>query len=178
MEWNEILAMIFSAIAMQVLGFAFNRISRHKAELSTTGEYTMSLPNGYRILAFVCLVIAVIFIVGMIFFYEPGLIFIGTLMVLFFGGFGVYLLMCYRNHRVRFTDIYFSVTSWTGKERKIWWVDIRDMKYGVNSGYVKITAPNAKVGVSYHLKGFKTFLAMMERQTSYRIKDLRLPFQF
>ena len=74
MEWNEFLAMIFSAIAMQVLVFAFNRMSRHKAELSTTGEYTMSLPNGYRILAFACLVIALVFIVGMIFFYEPGLI--------------------------------------------------------------------------------------------------------
>lgn len=108
-------------------------------------------------------------------FVKDGLM-IGFCLFLGFGILGFGCALWYWNHQVVFNSQFIESTSVFNKTTKMNWDEIQKISFGLSSGIITMKDKNnVKVKAHLHLKGIKELIRMMEKQTEWTAKSLKLP---
>ena len=150
-----------------VTTIAMNHLSKSSEQEVVVNEmgYTVLRMNKlYKVLAWVCIGVALSFILVAIYLHEEGMYIISFLMLLFFGGFGFVLLMYYENHKVEYDENFIKINNWKGEEEALRWDEIETVEYNKLTGHLKLHYKNKKRSIHEHLVGFKMLLNKLEEK--------------
>jgi hypothetical protein len=98
------------------------------------------------------------------------------LFFLIFSLLGVYFIVLYRNYRLYFDNEKIVVTNLFGKKNTMKWSEIEKVRSNAFTGYVTLSSASTQLKVHQNLKGMVAFKQVMEAQTKWTAKELRLPF--
>ena len=88
---------------------------------------------------------------------------------------GVIVLLIYRNHILKFNESQFIITSFFGKKKEINWEELKEIKFSVNSNYIKfVSNSNEKVKIHKHLKMLELFADELEKQTKFSRSEMKI----
>jgi hypothetical protein len=82
----------------------------------------------------------------------------------------------YRNYRLYFDNENIVVTDLFGKKNTMKWSEIEQVKSNAFTGYLTLSSATTQLKVHQNLKGMVAFKQVMEAQTKWTAKELRLPF--
>ena len=176
MTWSDFLIPATTTAAVYASMHLLQRGTTTPVTPAANGETTLRLSKFYAILGYVCLGIVLLAIGGALFEEDLTIWWAVLFLFLLFGGLGGACVLWYRNHQVAFTRHRLTVTDYRGKSETLRWEALTDVNYKPGWGYVYLHRAEGKpVKVSHHLVGLQSFLAMLEEQTEWRVRDLRLP---
>ena len=169
---NGIIA-IFSLIVIAYL----TKASKKKTSIDENGEFHLKMNKLYGLIGILGTLLGLFFLI-----YIPLTVKVGDneiwlltfFMLLILLVPGIFLLMYYKNHRVIFGDNSIVVTDVFGKEKKIKWSDITDIKFNILSGMFVISTKSEKIKVHLHLIGISNFTEYIERKTGWKYKNFKI----
>lgn len=179
MESQILQTVLILAITASVLAL-LNKGSSKTVEKNDFEEYELRLNKLYHYVGYGIMLVSVVLLISLIFAINiketEASILIGLLMV-FFGGFGILLILYYKNHKLSFNDKYLVIQNSRGKVTELKWHQIEKIKFSSTSGYIKVTALNEKHIIHSHLVGLKLFLQKLEQHTDFKVADLKIPIK-
>ena len=93
-----------------------------------------------------------------------------------FAALGFVCLFWYVNHRLNFDERTVSATTFYGKTNTVNWNDVTSITFNSLSGLITLTSNNGTtVKAHQHLVGLNSFVELMEQQTKWTAKSLKLP---
>ncbi len=174
MEWIQT---IISTVLISGILFYINKKSTEGVEKNIEGKYELRMNVVCKWIGLLCLIISAGTIVGSVLFYEEGVLTWVAMILLIFGGLGIVLMMYYNNHRLTFDDQSIMFKSWTGEVTNVKWYEIKEINFSSVWGYLKLRTSSQDLKISHQLVGLIQFVVMMEAQTSFKAKELKLPFK-
>jgi len=178
MNWIEAFFQILGAAAIFVF-FAFARNQSQKdVEHELNGDQLLRMHPFYKYLGLVSLFMALGLTIGLLYeLYDQSISLIIGLSItwLMFGFLGIYLLMYYYRHYVRFNEQYFIVNTWLGKEVKMEWQQVTNVRFRIFMAALELKSASKKVNVHQQLTGWKSFVEMFDKKTKWNAKSLKIP---
>ena len=175
MDLGKVIAYVLIGMAVTLVINYMNKGASQEIEKGLNGEVELRMNKFYQTLGYVSIGIALIFILIALYYQETEMYIIGVLMLLLFGGLGLFCLMYYRNHRLNFNDEKIIVHNWRRKIEEISWGEIDEIKFNPFSGYIKVRGLNKNLRIHQHLVGLKEFTESMEKKTKWKASKLKLP---
>jgi hypothetical protein len=158
-------------------GFAFlNKAASKRTIKNEQGWYELRMNRLYQIVGvFVGLMgLSFLFlIVG-----EKNAMALITILILSLGfaALGFVCLLWYVNHRLNFNEQIVSASDFYGKSTSLNWNDVSNITFNSVSGLIKLTGTNgSNIKIHQHLVGLNSFVELMEQQTKWTAKVLKLP---
>lgn len=170
---------VYSAISIAVT-FAMsylNKSANSKPAEPKNGITQLRMNKLYSIIGYMGIGIAIMFSIGSIFFYEPGLEILSVIIWLVMGGSGIVCLIYYINHKVQFDKDKIIISNWRGKTNTFKWNEIRDVKFRPISGYIRIEDEEKTANIHSHLIGLNMFINQLDKKTKFKKSKLKLPFK-
>jgi hypothetical protein len=107
---------------------------------------------------------------------ESDLVF-KILLLLLFGGSGLYIVIFYLNHRVTIDATKIEVYNFKGKSKSIHWTDLQSGKFRLIKGMLDLENQKGDVlSIHQHIIGFKTIIQQIERHSTVSFNNRKLPF--
>lgn len=154
-----------------------NATSNEEQQANEDGKYVLRMNRLYQIIGIISLVVAAVFTIGVIIYFDIEMLILGVMMLLLFGGLGSLCFLYYKNHIVSFDEEAIEITDWRGRENRLYWDEIHKISFNRFSGLVKLESVGKQAGLHYHLVGLVDFVTMMENKTQWRAKALKLPIE-
>lgn len=148
--------------------------SQKNVEMNPHGLTALRIHTLYQILGFMALLFTLIFSIGIL-LNEDDAILIVFFSWLLFGSLGVFLLLWYYKHEVKFDQEKLIVSSWRGKSQELRWTELEEVRFHPFSGQIKMTGDGKTLKLHQHLVGLNTLLELMEAKTKFKKDDLNLP---
>ena len=168
----------FITAGLTGLLYWYIRKSANNISFSADGLVRLTMHPAYKYLAFLCLSICLVCIIGGVYDHErmDATAFVFLLLILaIFGIPGVYGLLLYYNHVVLFDEQFIINRSPFGQVKRASWADITDVVHDTNFAAVYLyVRSRERLLVQQHLKGFDEFRNALHRQRpgfSARIKS-------
>jgi len=93
-----------------------------------------------------------------------------------FAALGFVCLFWYVNHRLNFDEQTVSATNFYGKSNSVNWNEVVNITFNNFSGLITLTSNDGTtVKAHQHLVGLNNFVEVMEQQTKWTAKSLKLP---
>ena len=175
MELDQIIFYGVLTLGISILFRWLSKASQKGIELNTQGFTFLRLHPFYRIIGYLALLMTLILSIGIL-LNEEDAILIVFLSWLVFGSLGVYLLLWYYKHEVKFDPEGLEVSSWLGKVQDLQWSEIDDIRFAPLSGQIKMKGNGKTLKIHQHLVGLNTLLELMEEKTIFKKDQLNLPF--
>ncbi len=143
------------------------------------GQRTLALGRVMAVLAWVCIAIFVLPIIGLSFSDERGDLGTWGLLLLVcgpFGAVGYYLLRYVRYHRVSYDDHGLTVTDQDGNSKSITWTEVTSLNYNPNWGFLYVYTPQGRLKISNALQGFEPFHRVLEQRTGFNTSGFHSPY--
>lgn len=175
MELDQIIFYGVLTLGISILFRWLSKASQKGIELNTQGFTFLRLHPFYRIIGYLALLMTLILSIGIL-LNEEDAILIVFLSWLVFGSLGVYLLLWYYKHEVKFDQEGLEVSSYLGKVQQLQWSEIDDIAFSPFSGQIKLKGKGKTLKLHQHLLGLNTLLDLMEAKTPFKKGELKLPF--
>ncbi len=131
-----------------------NKFSKYEVENDELGYVVLRMNKLYKLVAFICIGVALLFLLVSVCLQENTFSIISGLMLIFFGGFGLVSLLYYKNHKVKFDNDTIIISNWKGAEKELRWNEIETIEYNKLVGQLKISYKDMTINIHQHLVGF------------------------
>ena len=178
MDYTNFIIAIFTTILTSGIIFYIQKTTNKTPEIDKMGQTVLKPSKIYQIYAYIGFAISAVFVVGFAVIQTVDFLIFTVPVLVLFGISAVYSLMIYNNHRVAFDDKTITITDKNGKNQMTTWEDITNLKYDTwSSSIVLKTKIKNKLKINVYCVGIKSFGQALEKNTTYRIKELKLPIQ-
>lgn len=147
-------------------------------QANVNGGYELRMNKLYLVVGLSGLIIGLILILTFPLLAEElsvELFLILGLILLVFWGTGLTCLLYFVNHKVRFNKDSVEVVDVYGRKKEILWSEISEASFNTFSGLLKFQSSKTTVKVHHHLVGLNTLIGVMENQTKWDRKSLKIP---
>lgn len=149
--------------------------SNKNVEIDQSGSFVLRMNKLYQIIGLIGAGSAVALGIVSICINKKEAYIALLIMSFFFGWLGISILMYYYNHKLEFNDVNMRVINVYGVEKALNWNEVKEIKYNALKGYITIYSEKDKLKVHQHLVGLIEFVKIMEKNTNYTAKELKLP---
>jgi hypothetical protein len=171
MSWIEkasclLVTLVAVALAIRVL----KKGSRKLVEPDAFKFVRLRMHPLYGIFGMMALLLCFVLAVGMELQQQPRIFFlIPTLAI---GVPGMYSLLYYLNHSLWYNNKTLEVRNWYGKTKVLNWSEVKTASFKLLFGILLIRSENGRIlFVHQHLKGFHSFLRVLELNTNLSAKS-------
>ncbi len=158
--------LLISTIVMIVLYF-LNKASKKQVESFDNGGYLLRMSKIYQVVGVLGILMSIVILFMPVLAEEYTVeIYVATgVFCLFMLGLTLPCFLLYRNHSLQFDKIQMVSTNFYGREYRVKWEDVEQIRYSSLSGSVIITDKEGKFAKAHlHLVGFSTFVQELNRQ--------------
>jgi hypothetical protein len=149
--------------------------SNKNVEIDQSGFFILKINKLYKIIGSISTGFAVVLsIVSIYLNSRQGYIVLLTMSFLL-GWLGIFILMFYYNHKFEFNDVNMRVINIYGRTKTMSWNDVKEIKFEPLKGYIYLYSEKEKLKIHQHLVGLIEFVKIMEKNTNYTAKELKLP---
>jgi hypothetical protein len=174
---EEIIKSAFTIVPVIIALSLLKKEMSKKVEPLTDGSFELRVSRIYFFTGAVCASIFLFFTVWILVDTDtPSEDRIFGLFFLIFSLLGVYFIVLYRNYRLYFDNENIVVTDLFGKKNTMKWSEIEKVRSNPFTGYLTLSSATTQLKVHQNLKGMVAFKQVMEAQTKWTAKELRLPF--
>jgi hypothetical protein len=174
---EEIIKSAFTIVPVIIALSLLKKEMSKKVEPQPDGSFELRMSRIFFFTGLVCASLF-LFFTGRIFF-DPNTPSEDRILGLFFLSLsllGVYLIVLYRNYRLYFDNENIVVTNLFGKKKSLKWSEIEKVRSNPFTGYLTLSSASTQLKVHQNLKGMVAFKQVMEAQTKWTAKELRLPY--
>lgn len=151
--------------------------SNKNVEIDQAGCFVLRMNKLYQIIGSISTGFAVVLGIVSIYLNKKEGYIVLLIMSFLLGWLGILILMSYYNHKFEFNDVNMKVTNIYGVTKTLNWNEVKQIKYNALKGCIYLYTEKEKLKIHQHLVGLIEFVKMMERNTSYTAKELKLPIQ-
>jgi hypothetical protein len=173
---------IFYFINGILISFILSVLNKQsKKEINITQNETFVFRMNKFYLYFGWLLLLLLLLLGFILAFvsennESDLVF-KILLLLLFGGSGLYIVIFYLNHRVTIDATKIEVYNFKGKSKSILWTDLQSGKFRLIKGMLDLENQQGNVlSIHQHIIVFKTIIQQIERHSTVTFNNRKLPF--
>ncbi|MEM9723380.1 MAG: hypothetical protein AAGA10_29190 [Bacteroidota bacterium] len=178
MDWESTLQYGIPAVCSALVMHYMTRLTQKEIPRQADGSLTLRMNRLYQVLGYIALGIGVVVLVASFGAKEEGkeieILMAQLVILLLFGGGGIYLIMGYSNTWLSFNEDHIRSSTWMGEIKEIHWKDIEQIRYKSLSGYLVIKGKNEKIKAFRYFVGFQAFINEMEEQTKWTREELEL----
>ena len=139
-------------------------VGNREVTAKSDGSRQLWLSTGIAILGWVCTLIGLLFLLSPTLVDEEGLWKIATPTGIVFSGMGIWVLLTYYNHTLRFDARQVWITDEWGREEVFYFSEVKHAGIHKRSGNLRVVITDGRtVEVSPYLKGYATFEATLRR---------------
>jgi hypothetical protein len=174
---EEIIKSAFTIVPVIIALSLLKKEMSKKVEPQPDGSFELRISRMYFFTGVVCASIFLLLTVWILLDQDtPSEDRIFGLFFLIFSLLGVYFIVLYRNYRLYFDNENIVVTNLFGKKNTMKWSEIEKVRSNPFTGYLTLSSATTQLKVHQNLKGMVAFKQVMEAQTKWTAKELRLPF--
>jgi len=167
---------LFIALLVPGVMWLISRSSRKEVLVQGGQQVSLRMNRFYQILGVLPLLMGLIFTLSILTDEsEPDKFLIISMVWLVCLLLGAPLFLLYQNHQVSFDTQRITVSDWRGRVNSLKWEDITNANFKHMSGYLVLHHGQQTVKVHQHIVGLKSILRMLESQTKWTAKELRIP---
>lgn len=165
------------SILSSILGFVFSYLKMQSVKTiqkDADGFTRLKMNVFYKYYGSFSLFLSALFIVSTALIENKVYIVVGGLAVLLFGGLGLFIFLYFKNHRCTFNEEFVEIVTWRGEKINLRTEEIKRVRMNHLLGHLKLYTSKRNVRLHSHLKGFQTFIDLLEKHRNIKNPTLHM----